>query len=301
MTGRVLTKIGNRLTWINHNFVLKNCKLSDFLVTETNKPTSVEMINNRLGTNLGLLEYLDIRSWLSIILVKFKNNMGEKAENFTDFFFKPIKGSNKIRSLLQYKPTDINKHNFTIYFLNIIGNPELHKIVKTIFPLWKLSFISFDLSNFIFKYINNMINTMDRLSKFKDLNSNCPLCISTNTVPISRDSTRHAFSDCFTINRLWNEYFVHINYNLLDKNILELKLVGNLENNSFMNTILNIDFFLVRYFIFQIRNLNVNKVYFGTLKTFLYENRRTFYHSNTNYKLAINNLQTTSEIRINVE
>ena len=235
------------------------------------------------------------------MVIKYKTNLGEKTENFNDFFFKPMKGSKKIRSILQYKPTDINKHNFTIYFMNIIGNPELHKIVKTIFPLWKLSFISFDLSNFIFKYNNNMINTMDRLSKFKDLNSTCPLCISTNTVPISRDSTRHAFSDCLTINRLWNEYFVHINLNLLDKNTLELKLVGNFENNSSMNTILNIDFFLVRYFIFQIRNFNVNKVYFGTLKTFLYENRRTFYHSNTNYKLAINNLQTTSEIRINVE
>ena len=295
--GNVITRIGNRITWINNIDRLRICRVKDFLDPVTSRPATTEDINTNLGTNLGILEIMEIRGWLGQLLRKYNNRLNESMMNFNDFMFKPAKGTRKIRKTLQNENREIRDHNFIKYYTSLLGvNIEIE--AKTVFPLWKTSYIGYDFSNFIFRYVNNGINTRDRLSHFSNVNPNCPLCISTGTVPVQRDSSIHAFVECKSINKLWNDYFKWINLDSRARNLTTLKLVGYKDSTAPVNKIVNIDLFLVRFFFMKIRNLSLRLVNFGALKTFLIGNRATFAATSSKYRAGIHTTAMATELVI---
>ena len=284
--GRMITKVGNRINWLNNLERLKLCRVSDFLDPVTNRPASLDNVNNNLGTNLGALEYMEIRGWLGQLLRKHNDKLNLPTTNFNDFLFKPAKGTKKIRQILQNEDRDIRNHNFTRYFTAQLEVNIEHEC-KLIFPTWGASYLGYELSNFIFRYVNNGINTRDRLSHFSNVNPNCPLCISTGTVPIERDSIIHAFSECKSVNKLWDDYFKWINLDQGNVNIKVIKLIGYAANSPTINRIINIDLFLVRFFIMKIRNLCLKLINFGALKTFMLGNRTIFAAISAKYRAGL--------------
>lgn len=272
--------------------------MCDFLTPGTTRLASLGDINNLLGTNMGILEHLEIRSWIGQLLIKFRNTLGVSTAKFDEVMLWPAKGSKKIRGILQNEVRDVNAHNFTRYATTITGNLNIGVVVKCIFPLWKTSFINYELSNFIFKYINNSINTRDRLSHFKNISPDCPLCTSTRTFPIQRDSTIHAFSACPTVNNLWTSYFRMINLDTTNGCQLTTRLVGYNSSTVLINWIVNLDLFMVRHFILKVRNLNLSQVNIGALKIYLVENRSLFAAVSTKYRAGIRNTEVLTRLKI---
>lgn len=296
--GSIIKELGSRNTWNLHKDRLENTVLKDLLQPGTNIAARRDILNQNLGVDLNLLEYMRMRQITDQLLTKFSNNLTHKCEDFYTFMFRPEKGSRKLRELLQDDHLEIRNHNLVVYYRNLLRVDDIDKLVKPILPLWKLSYISYDFSNFIFNYTQNNIITRDRLSHFKNVQDTCPLCLTTGSIPLCRDSIKHAFSDCQSVNNLWTNYFIKINLNTANICVTSTKLIGFLASNQAYTVIINIDLFLVRYFIHKLRSLEIKKVLQGSLTQFLNTNRSVFAKSSTKYREAAINLETHTGIKL---
>ena len=162
-----------------------------------------------------------------------------------------------------------------------------NRSLKFFYKCWKYNFIDYDLSTFIFNFSNNKIYTNDRLSHFLNVQDSCPLCISTNTQPPGRDSLIHAFSTCKEVNILWIKYFkkTKLTSVLNDTNLTRLLSFEHDCNN--LQLVVNIELFLVRYFIKRIRDYKLKTINFGSLEMSLSNYRYIMSICSNRYKKSL--------------
>ena len=296
--GATISRLGNRGTWEQNRDRLTDCIINDLFQPGTTQAASRDTLNTTLGIDLNLLEYMEIRRLTDFIINKYRNSLNKRCEDFSNFMYRPEKGSRKIRMLLQDDHIDIKHHNFTTYYRTLLGIPDIENVTKIVLQLWKVSYISFELSQFIFNYTQNSIHTRDRLSHFKDIQDTCPLCISTNSTPRCRDSMLHAFSECNSVNKLWDYYFNRVNLVVDPANLRQVRLVGYIGRNDLISIIINLDLFLVRYFIQKIRNLDLKIINQGSLHQFLVQNRQQFYSTSSKYRKGIEAMRTLTAVKL---
>ena len=287
INNRKITQIGNIFNWNLSKPTLINSRLNNFLIPGTSNPIDIITLNNSLNTNFGVLEYMEIRSWIFIATRNYRLNLDLKSHSFISFFNFPLKGCKKFRKILQYDEIQANKNNFPKYIEGKLGVAISNRSLKFFYKCWKYNFIDYDLSTFIFNFSNNKIYTNDRLSHFLNVQDSCPLCISTNTQPPGRDSLIHAFSTCKEVNILWIKYFkkTKLTSVLNDTNLTRLLSFEHDCNN--LQLVVNIELFLVRYFIKRIRDYKLKTINFGSLEMSLSNYRYIMSICSNRYKKSL--------------
>jgi exonuclease III len=165
-----------------------------------------------------------------------------------DILNKPKKGSKiyrKCLSMANAPPKDPNANIFK-KFLVLCGFDQgpLPTCVKTQHNgYWYRYGVSNKLSEFLFKFINNLLGLNSRVHHFNRLvNEACTFCSISNRIPAPRETFSHIFFDCpetdQTLKRFEAKYLVNLNLDTEVKRrmfwFLGLKSGQVIENNRFL-------------------------------------------------------------------
>ena len=108
----------------------------------------------------------------------------------------------------------------------------------------------------------------------------------------------HAFSECTSVDKLWKHYFNIIDLAIEPEKLKLVRQVGYSGRNNLVSLIINLDLFLVRYFIKKIRDLDLKHINHGSLENFLRTQRQTFSDSSAKYRQGIEAVRTHTNIKL---
>ena len=178
---------------------------------------------------------------------KYKDRQALAKCCFFKYLNRKTTSSKSLRSFWSQQDGYLSKASYTNYFCKKTGIPrnEILKPYKAYIGIWAISFLTYDLAQFIFKFSHNKIFTNDRISKFnQDVDRTCYFCLKEGLSPPPSVSVQHTSYYCLMASKYIGAYQSICNINVSEKDF-----IFGFEGTSEKVLMINIDFFILKFII----------------------------------------------------
>jgi Reverse transcriptase (RNA-dependent DNA polymerase) len=241
-------------------------------------------LETRIGFRIDYRSYTGIfrvvRGLIKDGLLSNNSSLQVRPAKVVDILNKPKKGSKIYRKCLSRANAPRKEPNDNIYkkFLILCGidQGQLPACVKAQYNgYWYRYGLSNKLSEFLFKFINNLLGLNSRVHHFNRLvNEACTFCSIGNRIPAPRETFSHIFFDCpeteQTLKRFETKYLESLDLNTEEKRrmfwFLGQKSGQVTENNKF----LQISAGTIMYYVWDCKLRKAKQSFAGCLNFYFF-------------------------------
>ena len=241
-------------TWFNYKTSLKKLKLSDCL-ENSSKFLNYNDFRVKNDCNLNIMEYNRLTEHLSFILLPdYQNTLSLPSQKIENIFSRKKVKAKTFRRYLSISDFSIEHFTPAKTRYKWTNTPFDDLREKSWVINWKFSFITINIREFIFKFLNNRLAFNANLSHYQNSTTppDCTFCSLTNLRPVCKETYRHFFIGCPTTIKLFDLYFNGFLERKIEYKNINLLLLGAPANlDSAPKLILNIELLLFNFFIFR--------------------------------------------------
>ena len=200
--GGILTSIFSEQNWNQIAGNAADLTFESFFMYNNDIITGIvnkRSLERRFSITISEDEYKELYSNVAAWYKKYKDRQALAKCCFFKYLNRKTTSSKSLRSFWSQQDGYLSKASYTNYFCKKTGIPrnEILKPYKAYIGIWAISFLTYDLAQFIFKFSHNKIFTNDRISKFnQDVDRTCFFCLKEGLSPPPSVSVTHTFFYC---------------------------------------------------------------------------------------------------------
>jgi exonuclease III len=218
-------------------------------------------VANLLGCHLTNQEYSNIKSFINFIIKKFPTcgNFGynplkkilSKKISISKIIIPIITRCNLVKTLSRNRGT-IARYNWvqSIFSENVVSQES------SFMTIWKIAKLDNVFKSFCFEFTQNILYSNEQKAKFiPNFSPECNICLSYGILPPPKESIKHLFLSCPTIQGLRREFIQKLDLNGQLQELDELTVCGSTEPVRYKRNIVNLYNMFFNFIIYKHRNI----------------------------------------------